>query len=597
MANTKAPRNQRELDLESESWRKLPWRKLEQHVYHIQKRIFKAESNGNHRAVHKLQKLLLKSRAARLLAVRRVTQDNQGKKTAGVDGVKSVPPKQRLVMTESIHPKYWKHLSTRPVRRIYIPKPGKKEKRPLGIPVMETRAHQALVKLALEPEWETKFEPNSYGFRPGRSCHDAIEAIFTDICQQPKYVLDADIKGAFDHIRHEELLRKLDTYPSIRRVVKQWLKAGAIESGVFEPTEAGTPQGGVLSPLLMNIALHGMEEAVRSIYQTKRQQPHFVRYADDLVVLHPTEEGVQKAQEVIETWLQGIGLELKPSKTKITHTTSGFEFLGFAIQQVRVGKTHRGKRSNGEPLAFKTFIKPSKEAVKRHKEEVRTIIENNRNAPQEKLIQELNPVIRGWTNYYRTVVASQTFSSCRMALFRKLEYWARRRHPNKSMHWIMNKYWHVEEGKGWHFRTKNGLQLRQHTDTKIRRHIKVRGTASPYDGNLLYWSQRLSSGPVLSGTMALLLKKQQGKCRWCELLFRDGDQREIDHILPKHLGGGEELSNKCALHRHCHDQRHANSPGRFGVNDNDQKTEEPCEATSFTHGSEAERRGRPLRLG
>jgi len=184
---------------ESESWNKLPWRKLEQHVYRIQKRIFKAKQQGNTRAVHKLQKLLMKSRAARLLAVRRVTQDNQGKKTAGVDGVKSVPPLQRLEMVECIHPKHGKRKKSPPVRRIYIPKPGKIEKRPLGIPVMETRAQQALAKCALEPEWEACFEANSYGFRPGRSCQDAIQAIFLAICKKPKYVLDADIAGCFDH--------------------------------------------------------------------------------------------------------------------------------------------------------------------------------------------------------------------------------------------------------------------------------------------------------------------------------------------------------------------------------------------------------------
>jgi RNA-directed DNA polymerase len=186
MAETKAPSTKRELDAASESWRKLPWRKLEQHVYRIQKRIFRANQRGNTRAVHTLQKLLMKSRAARLLAVRRVTQDNQGKKTAGVDGVKAVPPTQRLVMVERIHPKQWRHRQTYPVRRVYIPKPGKAEKRPLGIPVMETRAHQALVKMALEPEWEARFEANSYGFRPGRSCHDAIQAIFLASCKKPK---------------------------------------------------------------------------------------------------------------------------------------------------------------------------------------------------------------------------------------------------------------------------------------------------------------------------------------------------------------------------------------------------------------------------
>jgi RNA-directed DNA polymerase len=245
MTHTKAPRNKQLLDPESESWRTLPWRKFEQHVYRIQKRIFQAEQRGNHRAVHRLQKLLMKSRAARMLAVRRVTQDNQGKKTAGVDGVKSVPPSLRLDMVEQLHPTQWKRLKAQPVRRVYIPKPGKAEKRGLGIPIMQTRAHQALAQLALEPEWEAKFEANSYGFRPGRSCQDAIAAIYIFINQKAKYVLDADLKGCFDNINHEALLRKLNTYPALRRVIKTWLKAGAVDNGVFEETNSGTPQGGV----------------------------------------------------------------------------------------------------------------------------------------------------------------------------------------------------------------------------------------------------------------------------------------------------------------------------------------------------------------
>src|SRR6202790_623495 len=224
------------LDPESEAWNKLPWRKLEQHCFRIQKRIYRASQRGNTRAVQKLQKLLMKSEAARLLAVRRVTQDNQGKKTAGIDGIKSVLPKQRLDMAQRIHPQYWKQKHAFPVRRIYIPKPGKAEKRPLGIPVMEMRALQALAKGALEPEWEACFEANSYGFRPGRSCQDAIQAIFLSICKKPKYVLDADIAGCFDNINQEALLLKLNTYPTMRRIVHSWLKAGMLDQGVFAPT-------------------------------------------------------------------------------------------------------------------------------------------------------------------------------------------------------------------------------------------------------------------------------------------------------------------------------------------------------------------------
>src|SRR5438309_996182 len=214
----------------SETWNRVPWKKLEQHCFRIQKRIFRASQRGNTRAVHKLQKLLMKSQSARLLAVRRVTQENQGKKTAGIDGVKSVKPVERSVMANQIHPKNWKDTSP-PVRRVWIPKPGKTEKRPLGIPVMVERARQHLAKLALEPEWEARFEPNSYGFRPGRSCHDAVEAIFNAIGHKAKYTLDADIEHCFDTIDHTALLTKINPCPSLRRQLRAWLKAGVFDQG------------------------------------------------------------------------------------------------------------------------------------------------------------------------------------------------------------------------------------------------------------------------------------------------------------------------------------------------------------------------------
>ena len=582
MTDRKAPKAKQELDPESEAWNNIPWRKLEQHCFRIQKRIFRASQRGNSRAVHKLQKLLMKSQAARLLAVRRVTQDNQGKKTAGIDGVKSVRPAQRLTMANHIHPKNWKDTSP-PVRRVWIPKPGKSEKRPLGIPVMIERARQHLAKLALEPEWEARFEPNSYGFRPGRSCHDAVEAIFKAIKQKDKYVLDADLKGAFDNINQKALLNKLNTYPAMKRTIQAWLKAGAIDKGVFEETKSGTPQGGTISPLLMNVALHGMETAIMKAFRTKEGKPQFVRYADDLVVFHSTEEGVKRAQAVLETWLADMGLELKPSKTKITHTltpsqgTVGFEFLGFAIRQFPVGKTHTGRNSRGKPLGFKTIISPSKGAIQNHMQEIGKNVRKLRSASQEDLIETLNPIIRGWANYHRTGVAAKTFSRCDHLVYQQLRRWAYRRHPTKSRQWIIKKYWNMEPGASWTFRDQQGHVLKKHSARPIQRHIKVRGTASPYDGDLLYWSTRLKRHPMLSGTMGKLLQKQQGKCRWCGLLFQDEDQIEIDHLTPKSEGGGEELSNKLALHRHCHDQRHARR-AQTSIHDKDHITEEPDDA-------------------
>lgn len=330
-------------------WQDLPWRKIEGQVFKLQKRIYQASQRGDTKAVHKLQRLLLSSWAAKCLAVRRVTQDNRGKKTAGIDGVKALTPSQRMQLVQSLT------LSgtARPVRRVWIPKPGKTEKRPLGIPTMQNRAEQALAKLALEPEWEAKFEPNSYGFRPGRSVHDAIVALSMAMRRQPKYVLDADIAACFDNISHTALLDKLNTFPLMRRAIRAWLKAGVMESDKLFPTAAGSPQGGVISPLLANIALHGLEITVAEAHP----QTQVIRYADDLVVLHRDLEVVEAAQQTVAKWLADMGLELKPSKTTVTHTLDehgghiGLDFLGFHIRQYRVGKTHSGKTIAIRPLS------------------------------------------------------------------------------------------------------------------------------------------------------------------------------------------------------------------------------------------------------
>jgi RNA-directed DNA polymerase len=553
-------------------WNQVNWRKLERRVYKLQKRIFRASQRGDVKALRRLQKTLMKSWSARVLAVRRVSQDNQGKKTAGVDGQKSLTPKQRLNLIGNL--KLGSKAS--PTRRVWIPKPGTEEKRPLGIPTMKDRALQALVKLALEPEWEARFEPNSYGFRVGRSCHDAVEAIFNTIRAKPKYVLDADIAKCFDKIDHETLLRKLNTFPTIRRQVRAWLKSGVMDGNQLFSTSEGTPQGGVISPLLANIALHGMEERIKQYAETlpvkraskqkKREKLNLIRYADDFVILHEDITVVQRCREIISEWLKGMGLELKPSKTRIAHTLyqceqekPGFDFLGFNIRQFPVGKY-------ASEQGFKTIITPSKDKQKEQYNRIMSVIDAHKSAPQAALIKHLNPIIRGWANYYSTVVSKETFTRVDSLIFRKIQAWAKRRHPNKSGYWVTRKYWHSEDGSNWAFGIKvdnNFVRLLKHAFTPIVRHVKVKGESSPYDGNLVYWSTRMGNSPEMPNRVSKLLKRQKGKCAHCGLFFREDDVMEIDHKIPKSQGGKDSYDNWQLLHRHCHDRKTA-SDGSLG---------------------------------
>jgi RNA-directed DNA polymerase len=523
-----------------------------------------------------------------LLAVRRVTQDNHGKKTAGVDGVKSLTPKQRLALVDKIK------LGTKakPTRRVWIPKPGTSEERPLGIPTMNDRALQALVKLVLEPEWESRFEPNSYGFRPGRSCHDAIGAIFSAIKQKSKYVLDADISKCFDRINHTKLLSKLNTFPTLRKQIRAWLKAGVMDGKKLFPTNEGTPQGGVISPLLANIALHGLEELIMGLapkfdmkhknnrqlgVRDKLKSISLIRYADDFVVLHEDIEVIYQCKKEIEEWLTDIGLELKPSKTRIAHTLntyndekSGFSFLGFNVKQFPVGKYTSGKSSNRNVLGFKTIITPAKESQKRHYRKITEVINKMRGISQAALINRLNPIIRGWCNYYSTVVSQKVFSRLEHLTFYKLLKWGIHRHRNKGRVWIRHKYFKTIDNNNWVFATReeaSALKLMAHSDTEIRRYVKVKGDASPYNGDWVYWSTRMGTHPEVSTRIASLLKRQKGICSHCNNYFKDGDSIEIDHIIPKSKGGKDKYDNWQLLHRHCHDTKTA-SDGSSGNKSN-----------------------------
>lgn len=554
-------------------WKNVNWRKVEVYVFKQQKRIFKAAERGELKLVRNLQKLLMRSKAAKLVAVRRVTQDNQGKKTAGVDGIKDVQPGQRfeLVNQLSITNK------PKPTRRVWIPKPGKTEKRPLGIPTIQDRATQALIKSVLEPEWEARFEPNSHGFRPGRSTHDAIGAIFHSISGKPKYVLDADICKCFDQINHDELLRKVNTFPSLRRLLKQWLKAGVMEGNTLFPTEEGTPQGGVVSPLLANIALHGMEEYILSHFPQKIAKKNdkptwisaarLIRYADDLVILHDDLSIIQRCKELITEWLKPMGLELKAEKTRITHTlhehegNKGFDFLGFNIRQYPV----KSKTDNENESGFKTLIKPSKESIQRHYQNLREIVKAHQSHSQWKLIEKLNPVIRGWSNYFSAVVSKVIYAKLDHLLHWRLVRWAKRRHSKKSSSWIKGKYWQKipsRKSKEGEKTTRitfcdGGHQLELHSDKIIKRHVKVQNRKSPFDGDWIYWSTRRGQYPGVTSRFANLMKTQMGKCSQCGLHFKHGDIIETDHKIPRSKGGKDEIKNLQLLHRHCHDLKTA----------------------------------------
>ncbi len=546
-------------------WNAIPWPKLERKAFKLQKQIYQASQRGNSQLVRKLQRLLLNSTYAKLLSTRKVTQDNRGKKTAGVDGKLALTPKERIELASTLR------LDTKAmlIRRIWIPKPGKEEKRPLGIPTISERARQALVKMALEPEWEAKFEPNSYGFRPGRSCHDAKEAIFESIKRKQAYVLDADIAGCFDNIDHVVLLSKLQTNPLLRRTIKAWLKAGILDKAIFHSNEKGTPQGGIISPLLANIALHGMEmdtkQALRqelfdymkktrgkASYMMASRKLSVIRYADDFVVIHEDRNILLKAKTYISEWLKRIGLELKPEKTRLCHTynscegtKAGFNFLGFNFRQYK---------SNTNTLGYSTIIKPSKESLNKHLFTIKLKLREHRGESQETLIRNLNPIIKGWCNYYKVSAARKIFEKASHHTFEKLWRWIRFRHPNKGRRWVKGKYFLKHKGNNWRFKTNKGHILVMHYDFKIKRFIKVKGVASPYNGNFIYWATHMGRHPMLTPRIATLLKKQRGKCGHCKLFLNMEDIIEVHHVDQNNKNNNSQ--NLLLVHGHCHDKVH-----------------------------------------
>lgn len=562
-------------------WGNIQWRAVGSYVFKLQKRIYLASKKEDVKKVRKLQNTLVNSYYAKLLATRRVTQDNKGKRTAGVDGVKALNPRQRF----SFAGKLKIFTQSKPLRRVWVDKPGKTEKviSPLGIPVMSDRATQALFKLALEPEWESKFEPNSYGFRPGRNTHDALKQIYLAINKKPKYVLDADIRKCFDRIDHNKLLKRLAFKEGrFSKQIRSWLKSGVVDNSTFQETEAGTPQGGIVSPLLANVALHGMETMLKDLMDTitlrtpqgtamgsrdKRRSLSVVRYADDFVVMHYDKDVVLKCQAAISVFLADIGLELSVEKTRITHTLSlspedisslglasdakpGFNFLGFTIRQFK-------SKYKGGVLKLQTIITPVKEKCLSHLRRLSILIKSAKTVSQEILIKKLNPVIMGMARYYGKSDAATTriMSKLDYFLYLKLRRWAKRR--TKTAARGLRKYWRRVGTRKWVFGTKTGVNLLFHTDyvSSIKEYVKVVGESSPFNGEDLYWANRLGKHPLMSASRVALLQRQKCRCALCNGLFKDDDLIETDHIIPLSAGGKKSYFNIQLLHRHCHDQK------------------------------------------
>lgn len=539
-------------------WLRVNWSRASRVVRNLRQRIFKATRSQDWSRVRNLQRLLLKSYSNVLLAVRRVSQLNAGKHTPGVDKllVKTSPAKAMLVDLL----KQWNPWQPLPARRVYIPKRNGK-RRPLGIPSIIDRCYQAMVKTALEPCWEAQFEPISYGFRPGRSAHDAIACIYVTAktTNRKKWVVDADIAGCFDHIRHELLLEQIGNFPA-RGLIAQWLKAGYLEGGVFHPTSAGTPQGGIISPLLANIALHGMEAAL-GIYRhakgavKRNTSRRVIRYADDFVVFCESSAEAHQTQADLQRFLSLRGLALSEEKTRIVHLSEGFDFLGFNVRHYRSQTTRSG---------WKLLIKPAKKSVAAFREKLRQTFKRLHGSNARGLISVLNPIIRGWANYYRSVVSTQTFSKLEADIFWKLRRWISRTHPNKSFSWRDHRYWAKHPayaGSRWNFVDKDtGMVLYRIGYTRIQRHILIQGDASPDNPELReYFEQRNRRSRQIEEhpkAVQRVIRKQQAKCPHCGQSLFNGEDIHVHHTVPRSQGGSNHRSNLVAVHLVCHTQLH-----------------------------------------
>lgn len=544
---------------ENQAWQSIKWGAVELAVKSLQNRIVKAVENQQWRKVKALQAILTKSFAAKLLAIRRITE-NSGKRTAGIDGQLWNNPKAKFSAIGQLKSKGYK---PKPVKRITIPKSNGK-RRPLGIPTMHDRAMQALHLFSLDPVSETTADYNSYGFRPFRSCADAIARCFSVLAKKdaPLWILEGDIKGCFDNISHDWMLGNITID---KQILKKWLKAGYVEKQSLFPTKEGTPQGSVISPVLANLVLDGLEMAIDVACNIKHwgkknpkrrvntQGIHFIRYADDFIVTCDNRHTLETIiKPTIEQFLKVRGLELSQDKTIITHIDIGFDFLG---QNVR--------KYNG-----KLLIKPSTKNVKAFLDKIYKAIKERTAAPTIDVVRKLAPMIRGWAMYHRHIVAKQTFQSVDNAIWLMLWKWSVRRHKRKkNLHWIKNKYFIRHQGKDWTFFAVNKDGDRETifkaSDILIQRHPKIKANANPYSkGWEVYFENRNDETMLnkLAGKrmMRYLYDRQNGCCPVCNQKISFVTGYNTHHIIEKHLGGSWTRKNLVLLHPVCHVQIHQN---------------------------------------
>jgi RNA-directed DNA polymerase len=537
------------------NWHAINWQAVDQEVKRLQVRIVKAQQQGKWGRVKALQHLLTHSFSGKALAVKRVTE-NQGKRTPGVDGETWKTPQKKAEAVETLTQRGYR---PRPLRRIYIPK-SNGSKRPLSIPTMKDRAMQALYLLALDPIAETLADPNSYGFRKERGPADAIDQCHTVLSNRAgaEWILEGDIKACFDKISHKWLE---DHIPMDKNILLKWLKAGFIDKRVLKPTEEGTPQGGICSPVIANLALDGLEAKLREKYPkasnaSRKAKANLVRFADDFIITGSSKELLEnEIKPLVEQFLKERGLELSQEKTHITHITTGFDFLGQNIRKYKDGKV---------------LVKPSKKNVKTFLAKIRKLIKENAQATAGNLIVQLNPKIRGWANYHRHVSSKQTFVKVDNAIFRALWQWAKRRHPNKTGRWVKDKYFHSIGQRNWVFcgqveeqdeTTKNVQLFYAHT-VPIERHTKIKGDANPYDPTWeMYFEERLGVKMVhnLKGKRQLiyLWKEQNGLCPICHQKITQLTGWNNHHIVRRVDGGADRQENRVLLHPNCHRQVHS----------------------------------------